>query len=66
MSFRSAGAEREDGLVPGGILIAFILFVVFPVMAVMGCAAVAVGLSSLLTIDADKRNEGSELIELSR
>ena len=51
---------------PGGVLIAVILFVVFPVIAVMGCAAVAVGLGSLLTIDGEKRNEGSELLELNR
>jgi hypothetical protein len=64
--FRRTVSRCDDGAVPGGILIAVILFVVFPVVAVMGFAAVAVGLGSLLTIDGAKRNEGSELLELNR
>lgn len=51
---------------PGGILIAVILIVVFPIVVIMSCAAIAAGLGSLLKVDAEKRNEGSELIELNR
>ena len=43
-----------------------ILVVVFPVLVAMGCCVVAVALGSLLTIDGEARNEGSELIECNR
>lgn len=45
---------------------AIILIAVFPVVVVMSCCGVAFALGTLLTTDADNRNEGSELIELSR
>lgn len=50
----------------GGIAIAVILIVLFPIVVIMSCAGIAAGLGSFLKFDAEKRNEGSELIELNR
>ncbi len=49
----------------GGLIIAFVLLVVFPPLAIMGCGAIAVGLGSLLNHDNAVRHEGSELAELN-
>ena len=50
---------------PGGIAIAIILVVLFPIAVIMGCCVIAWLLGTLLTGDADKRYEGSELVELN-
>lgn len=50
---------------PGGILMAVILIVLFPMAVVMGCCAIAATLGSLLHRDGEQRHEGSELIELN-
>ena len=43
-----------------------IVLVIFPAMAIMGALAVAVGLGSMLKVDADARFEGTEQLELTR
>lgn len=49
---------------PGAIaMIVFLL--IFPILAVMGFAALAAVLGSLLNKDAEVRNEGSELLDLN-
>lgn len=44
---------------------AFILVILFPMAVIIGCCGVAWLLGTLLTSDAEKRYEGSELIELN-
>ena len=48
----------------GGIALAVILVLVFPVMFLMTGAVGAAVLGWLLKDDAEQRNEGSELIDL--
>jgi len=48
--------------VPGAIAILAILLL-FPIMAIMGSAAVAAALGFLLNRDGEQRNAGSELID---
>ena len=50
---------------PGGIGIAIILLVAFPVAVIMSCCAIAWLLGTLLTKDGQERYEGSELVELN-
>ena len=47
---------------PGAIAIILVLLL-FPVMAIMGSATVAVLLGFLLNRDSEQRNEGSELLD---
>ncbi|MEX0846502.1 MAG: hypothetical protein WD023_01890 [Ilumatobacteraceae bacterium] len=49
---------------PGAIAIVVVLLL-FPVLALMGTALIAVVLGSVLNKDAEVRNEGSELLELN-
>jgi hypothetical protein len=50
--------------VPGVVAI-LIALVIFPVIAIMGSATIAVGLGFLLNRDAEQRNEGSELLDVN-
>jgi len=50
--------------VPGAVII-LIALLVFPIIACMGSAIIAVGLGWLLNKDGEDRNEGSELLELN-
>jgi hypothetical protein len=50
--------------VPGAIAIVIALLL-FPIVALMGSALIAVVLGSLLNNDAEVRNEGSELLDLN-
>jgi hypothetical protein len=50
--------------VPGAIAIVVVLLL-FPIVALMGTALIAVALGMLLNKDAEVRNEGSELLELN-
>lgn len=47
---------------PGAIAIILVLLL-FPIMAIMGSATVAVLLGFLLNRDGEQRNEGSELLD---
>ena len=47
---------------PGAIAI-FLILLLFPIMAIMGSAAVAVLLGFLLNRDGEQRNAGSELLD---
>lgn len=47
---------------PGALAIILVLLV-FPVIAIMGSAAIAVLLGYLLNRDGEQRNAGSELLE---
>lgn len=49
---------------PGAIAIVVVLLL-FPVIALMGSAVLAVVLGSVLNKDAEVRNEGSELLDLN-
>ncbi|MCB0999050.1 MAG: hypothetical protein R2713_16925 [Ilumatobacteraceae bacterium] len=49
---------------PGAIAI-IVALLVFPVVALMGSAALAVVLGGVLNRDAEVRNEGSELLDLN-
>ena len=49
---------------PGAIAIVIALLL-FPVIALMGSAVLAVALGSVLNKDAEVRNEGSELLDLN-
>ena len=49
---------------PGAIAIVVVLLL-FPIVALMGTALIAVALGMLLNKDAEVRNEGSELLELN-
>lgn len=49
---------------PGAIAIVVVLLL-FPIIALMGTALVAVVLGMVLNKDAEVRNEGSELLELN-
>ena len=49
---------------PGAIAIVIALLL-FPVIALMGSAVLAVVLGSVLNKDAEVRNEGSELLDLN-
>ena len=49
---------------PGAIAIVVVLLL-FPVIALMGSALIAVVLGSVLNKDAEVRNEGSELLDLN-
>ncbi len=49
---------------PGAIAIVIALLL-FPIVALMGSALIAVVLGSLLNNDAEVRNEGSELLDLN-
>ncbi|MFN8021425.1 MAG: hypothetical protein U0Q03_07855 [Acidimicrobiales bacterium] len=49
---------------PGAIAIVVALLV-FPVVALMGSALLAVALGGVLNKDAEVRNEGSELLDLN-
>jgi len=50
--------------VPGAIAIIAALLI-FPVVAIMGSATIAVVLGFLLNRDAVQRNEGSELLDVN-
>ncbi len=49
---------------PGAIAI-IIALVIFPVVAIMGSASIAVVLGFLLNRDAEQRHEGSELLDVN-
>lgn len=49
---------------PGAVVI-LVALLVFPVIAIMGSAAVAALLGFLLNRDADQRHEGSELLDVN-
>ena len=49
----------------GGIIIAVLLVVVFPVMIMMSMAAIAALLGATTKNSVDKQHEGSELLEMS-
>jgi hypothetical protein len=49
----------------GGIVMAVILVLVFPVAFLIGMALLASGLGSVLKRDSDVRNAGTELFEVS-
>jgi hypothetical protein len=49
---------------PGGIVMAVILIVLFPIAVIMGCCVIAWLLGTLLTDDAEQRYEGTELAQL--
>lgn len=49
----------------GGIVMAVILVLVFPVLFLIGMALLASGLGSFLKRDSDVRNAGTELFEVS-
>ncbi len=48
-----------------GVVAIIIALVVFPVIAIMGSATIAVGLGFLLNRDAEQRHEGSELLDVN-
>ena len=50
----------------GGLLIVVVLVVVIPVVVMMSGTLVAAALGWALKDDAERRNEGSELIALNR
>jgi hypothetical protein len=50
--------------VPGAIAI-LVALLIFPVIAIMGSASIAVVLGFLLNRDAVQRNEGSELLDVN-
>lgn len=49
---------------PGAIAIILVLLL-FPIMAIMGSATVAVLLGFLLNRDGEQRHEGSELLDVN-
>ena len=49
---------------PGAIAI-LVALLIFPVIAIMGSASIAVVLGFLLNRDAEQRNEGSELLDVN-
>jgi hypothetical protein len=62
------GAERfgQDEPVIGAIAIAVVLVLLVPVGVSLAGAVMAAVLGSTLTEDGQRRNEGSELVELNR
>jgi hypothetical protein len=50
--------------VPGAIAI-LVALLIFPVVAIMGTAGLAVVLGFLLNRDAEQRHEGSELLDVN-
>jgi len=49
----------------GGIVIAIVLVIVFPVAVMMSMAVIAALLGSTTKTSVDAQNEGSELLEVS-
>ena len=49
----------------GAVIIAVILVVVLPVVVLMSSVLVAAGLGYLLKDEAERANEGSELVDLN-
>jgi len=49
----------------GGIVMAVILVLVFPVVFLIGMALLASGIGTMLKRDSDVRNEGTELFTVS-
>jgi len=52
------------GAMPGGIVMAVILIVLFPIAVIVGCCVIAWLLGTLLTTDGEQRYEGTELAQL--
>ncbi len=48
-----------------GVVAIIIALVIFPVIAIMGSATIAVALGFLLNRDAEQRHEGSELLDVN-
>ena len=48
-----------------GVVLILIVLTVFPIVACLGSAAIAVALGWLLNKDGEERNEGSELLNVN-
>ena len=57
---------RQDGAVPGVVIMIVLLVVVIPVAVVMSCALIAAVLGWLLKTDVEEQNEGTEYVDLGR
>lgn len=50
----------------GALILIFVIVVAIPVGFLVLCSVAAAGLGQLLTLDAEDRHEGSELIALNK